>query len=134
MRIQNFDSATHPEEFAQFERMVQCGEQGHGEVVIDAEGAVICRDCKALLDVISPEAIEEQKTMLAAFKLTDEERRYLEIRAKQRQKCRKRGHGDRVLKSGNILVCRQCGVDLCQEAKYERGEEIELGSLYPDLD
>ena len=123
------------EEVRMLDKICECGQQGHGELVIDPDGCVTCRECGECLDCISPEAVEEQKALLAELsEITPEERASMERRAEQRAKCRERGHGGAVLKPGDIVVCRDCGIDLYQEEEFERGESVDLGSLYPDLD
>jgi hypothetical protein len=135
MRIQKISRETHPEEFKFLDKMEECEKQGHGAVVIAADGSVICRECEQVLDSVSPEAIEEEKAMLAEIpELTQEDRVRMDMMAERARKCQERGHGEAVLKPGDIVVCRDCGVDLYQEQRFERGEWVDVGLLYPDVD
>lgn len=123
------------EEVRILDKEIECGSRGHGELVIDPDGCVTCPECGECLDCISPEAIEEQKAMLSELsQLTSGERARRESEAEQSEKCRALGHGEPVLKPGDIVVCRDCGVDLYHEERFERGECVDLGALYPDLD
>jgi hypothetical protein len=45
-----------PELFAQFDRIRECEIRGHGELVVDLEGYVRCRECEDHIGCVGPDA------------------------------------------------------------------------------